>query len=275
MSNLSSSSVSSPKKIPAETPSVAIVTVLDRERLSPNYVGQIVKNREDYAVRHGYTNFFANTSDYESLLNGAPRSWASVAAVRHAMTAHPHSTYFFHLSPHALIMNPSISLETHVLNSKRLESLIRKDIPVVPDTIIKTFSHVKGDDVDLVIAQDREDLSTGSFILKRGDFARFFLDLWFDPLYRSYAFVKAETHALDHIVQWHPTILAKLAIVPQRILNAYPKDSPAAGINGTYEEGDFLIRFLGCDDGDMQLCEEMAPYYSTWTKKISAGSRTG
>lgn len=93
-------------------------------------------------------------------------------------------------------MNPSISLETHVLNSKRLESLIRKDIPVVPDTIIKTFSHVRGDDVDLVLAQDREDLSTGSFILKRGDFARFFLDLWFDPLYRSYAFVKAETHAL-------------------------------------------------------------------------------
>lgn len=58
MSNLSSSSVSSPKKIPAETPSVAIVTVLDRERLSPNYVGQIVKNREDYAVRHGTVDSF-------------------------------------------------------------------------------------------------------------------------------------------------------------------------------------------------------------------------
>jgi hypothetical protein len=35
-----------------------------------------------------------------------------------------------------------------------------------------------------------------SFILKNGEFARFFLDVWFDPLYRNYNFAKAETHGL-------------------------------------------------------------------------------
>ena len=78
-----------------------------------------------------------------------------------------------------------------------------KDVPVVSDTIIKTLSHVKGEDIDLIITQDKEDLSPGSFVIKRGDFARFFLDLWFDPLYRSYSFIKAETHVLVRTRCWH------------------------------------------------------------------------
>lgn len=41
----------------------------------------------------------------------------------------------------------------------------------------------------------------------------------------SYNFQKAEAHALEHIVQWHGTILAKLALVPQRILNSYTRDT--------------------------------------------------
>lgn len=72
-----------------------------------------------------------------------------------------------------------------------------KDVPVVPpDSIIKTPSQLKEKDVDLVLTQDSEDLSAGSFVLRNGDFARFFLDVWFEPLYRSYNFVKAEVHGL-------------------------------------------------------------------------------
>ena len=79
----------------------------------------------------------------------------------------------------------------------------------------------------------------------------------------------------DHIVQWHPTVLAKLGVIPQRILNAYPKGTSAAGTNGTYEEGDFLIRFLDCDDGEALSCEkQMAPYYRRWDQKYNADSRS-
>lgn len=94
-------------------------------------------------------------------------------------------------------MNPSKSLKSHLLDKARLESLMLKDLPVVPpDSIIRTFSHLKANDVDLIMTQDGEDISPGSFVLRQGDFARFFLDLWFDPLYRSYMFAKAETHGL-------------------------------------------------------------------------------
>ncbi|KAI5304865.1 hypothetical protein KEM56_005791 [Ascosphaera pollenicola] len=144
-----------------------------------------------------------------------------------------------------------------------------KDQPVVPpDSVIRTFSHLSAKDVDLVLTQDKENLCPGSFFIRNTEWAKFFLDAWFDPLYRSYNFAKAETHALDHIVQWHPTMLAKLALVPQRIINAYAGQAPTPGPDGLYREGDLVIRFLGCDQiGANRNCEaEMMPYYTNWVK---------
>ncbi|KAK5801258.1 hypothetical protein VI817_003470 [Penicillium citrinum] len=263
-------SSSSSAVAPAGTTGVVIVTVLDRKSLSEGFIKKIVTNREDYAKRHGYTNFFASSSDYEEAVGDAPRSWGIIPAVRHAISKHPRSKYFFYLSAHALIMNPTQSLKSHLLDRGKLESVMMKDAPIVPpDSIIKTFAHLKEKDVDLIITQDSEDLSPGSFILRNGDFARFFLDLWFDPLYRSYNFAKAETHGLDHIIQWHPTVLARTALVPQRFLNAYSKDSPSASADGTYKDGDLVLRFPGCEakGGD---CEEMDPYYMLWQKKVKS-----
>lgn len=75
--------------------------------------------------------------------------------------------------------------------------MLLKERPVVPpDSVIKTFGNLKGDRIDLVLTQDGEGLCQGSLILKRGEWAKFFLDTWFDPLYRSYNFQKAEGHAL-------------------------------------------------------------------------------
>ena len=145
----------------------------------------------------GYTNFFTSVSEYDEAVGNSPKSWALVPAVRHAMATHPNAAYFFHLSPHALIMNPTKSLKSHLLDRSRIESLMLKDLPVVPpDSIIKTFSHLKEKDIDFIVTQDGEDLNPSSFVLKNGDFARYLLDLWFDPLFRSYNFAKAEVHGL-------------------------------------------------------------------------------
>lgn len=168
------------------------------------------------------------------------------------------------------------------MNPKQLEDIMLKEQSVVPpDSVIKTFSHLKGDQIDLVLTQDREGLSQSSFIIRKGEWAKFFLDTWFDPLYRSYNFQKADTHALvspitlsekhrlifiqqEHIVQWHPTILSKLAIIPQRIMNAYSAEgrTDAAGV---YKDGDFVIRFEGCESGGDRNCEKEAePFSQQW-----------
>jgi mannan polymerase II complex MNN11 subunit len=106
----------------------------------------------------------------------------------------------WYLDQNSLIMNPDLTIEGHIMNAKRLESLMIKDQSIVPpDSVIKTFGHLKGNHVDLVLTQDNEGLAQGSFIVRRGDWGKFFLDTWFDPLYRSYNFQKADTHALVSI----------------------------------------------------------------------------
>ncbi|KAJ5949251.1 hypothetical protein N7454_000835 [Penicillium verhagenii] len=264
----SSSSIAAP----AGSAGVVIVTLLDRKQFSESYINKIITNREDYAKRHGYVNFFATVSEYDDAIGDQPRSWALVPAVRHAMATYPHAAYFFHLNMHSLIMNPTKSLKSHLLDKSKLEATMLKDVPIVPpDSIIRTFPHLKEKDIDFITTQDSEDISPSSFVLKNGDFARFFLDLWFDPLFRSYDFAKAETHGLDHIMQWHPTVLARTALVPQRVLNAYSKDSSGAGPDGTYADGDFIIRFPGCEKVKAKECAEMESYYMQWQKKIKSG----
>ncbi|KAL8993630.1 MAG: hypothetical protein Q9169_006205 [Polycauliona sp. 2 TL-2023] len=247
---------SSGENIPAGTPEVVIVTMIDEEGMSEGYIEKVKENRRDYAERHGYTTFFPSISSYPSI-NDSPRSWSLVPALRHALTLHPHTPFFFYLSPHSLIMRPSLSLRAHILAPKRLESIMLRDKPVVPpDSVIKTFANLKGDRIDLMLTQDGEGLCPGSFILRNGEWAQFFLDTWFDPLYRSYNFQKAEGHALEHIIQWHPTILTKLALLPQNLLNSYNTDIPSrGGAAAIYKDGDFIVRLVGCDTDPNRNCE--------------------
>lgn len=56
-------------------------------------------------------------------------------------------------------------------------------------------------------------------------------------------------------------MLAKLALVPQRLLNSYTS-GPS---EGTYNEGDFVANFHGCQRDDARSCEdEMQPLLSRW-----------
>jgi mannan polymerase II complex MNN11 subunit len=106
----------------------------------------------------------------------------------------------WYLDQNSLIMNPELTVEGHIMNPKRLEGLMIRDQSIVPpDSVIKTFGHLKGNQVDFVLTQDKDGLAQGSFIIRRGEWSKFFLDTWFDPLYRSYNFQKADTHALVSI----------------------------------------------------------------------------
>ena len=56
---------------------------------------------------------------------------------------------------------------------------------------------------------------------------------------------------------WHPTILSKLALVPQQIMNSY-----SVGTKGvtTFKEGDFVVNLYGCG-GLNRGCHEEANKY--------------
>jgi mannan polymerase II complex MNN11 subunit len=228
----------------------------------------------------GYTNFYANVSTYKSLFEPAPKSWALIPALRHALTLHPQATHLFSLTPRAFITNFTLSLTEQILNRERLESLMIRDIPVVPpDSVIHTFSHLTPSQTNLILTQDVDNLAHTSLLLRNDEWSHYLLDAWFDPLYRSYNFQKAELHALEHIVQWHPTILAKLVLVPQRTMNSYniriesTENPDAAKDEGLYQDGDFLVVLKGCADTEERDCEkEMQPYWDTWSSRIKPTS---
>jgi len=204
-----------PSKAPYGQPGVVVVTTIN-PGADPDFVEKIKANRIEYATKHGkvnqltfwtlltitigYATFFPNTTQYP--LVGSPKSWARVPAMRHALHLWPQTPYFFHIDDRTLIMNTDIKIEDHIMNKKKLESMMLVDIPIIPpDSVIKTFAGLKAEKIDLVICQDKDGLMPNAFILRRGEWANFFLDVWYDPLYRSYNFQKAERHALEHIVQ--------------------------------------------------------------------------
>ncbi|KAF2741761.1 glycosyltransferase family 34 protein [Sporormia fimetaria CBS 119925] len=245
-------------------PDVVIVTVLD-PKADAGWIEKIKKNREDYAKRHGYLTFFPENDRYD--LKNSPSSWAKVPAMRHAMTLNPSSAFFWYLESTTLIMEPSLPLTSHVLASSTLEKSMIVNQPVVPpDSVIKTFGNLKGDRIDLIITQDKDGLALSSFVVRNGEWAKYFLDAWFDPIYRSYNFQKADTHALEHIVQWHGTILAKLALVPQNQINAYVT-GPANQENGQYRDGDLVANFPGCDKEKRNCADEMKPFFDIADRK--------
>lgn len=66
-------------------------------------------------------------------------------------------------------------------------------------------------------------------------------------------------------MQWHPTILSKIALVPQRTMASYTRNNLGAG----YEDGDFIAMFAGCTPNGEYNCEDTArPYFKKWQDAV-------
>lgn len=73
------------------------------------------------------------------------------------------------------------------------------------------------------------------------------------------------TKIQEHIVQWHPTVLSKLALVPQRTFAAYSK----AELGDSYQKGDFVVLFPDCKPTGPQSCEtESKRYLADWRSAL-------
>jgi len=64
----------------------------------------------------------------------------------------------------------------------------------------------------------------------------------------------------EHIVQWHPTILVKLALIPQKAINSYPT---LPGQEGSYTEGDFVVHFQGCEAPERSCEREFERFWES------------
>ena len=66
---------------------------------------------------------------------------------------------------------------------------------------------------------------------------------------------------LNPLFRWHGTILAKLALIPQRTFNSYTHNPLGTDIASMYSEGDFVANFVGCDRDKRSCADEMQPFF--------------
>jgi len=103
------------------------------------------------------------------------------------MTTYPTGRYFWYLEQNAIIMNPSLSIEDHIMDPARLSKLALRNQAVVPSSgIIKTFRNVNTKTVGLVMSMDDAGIAPSSMVIRNGPFAKYLLDAWYDPLIRNY-----------------------------------------------------------------------------------------
>lgn len=70
-------------------------------------------------------------------------------------------------------------------------------------------------------------------------------------------------------MQWHPTILARLALVDQRTINSYSK----GGKGAEYHPGDLVVRFSDCSPSNRQGCQADAQLYvEQWRAALKKSS---
>ncbi|KAK9473739.1 galactosyl transferase GMA12/MNN10 family-domain-containing protein [Dipodascopsis tothii] len=235
-----------------------MVLPLDRTIYKDDHLAKVIENRKEYADAHGFGLFVQDIQEHSKKLAGSPKSWAKILVMRDAMAKYPGADVFWYLDQTALIMNPNIDLVSDIVEPKKLNGLMLRDVPVVPpDSVIRTYRHVPADRMRFIISQDHEGFQPTSFVLRNGLYANYVLDAWFDKLYRSYSFAKDDRSALEHLAQWHPTALSKMAVVPQRTFAAYPSGVPDA----QYADGDFVISFVGCDSPERSCVREFDRYW--------------
>ena len=68
-------------------------------------------------------------------------------------------------------------------------------------------------------------------------------------------------------MQWHPTILSRMAIVDQRVLNSYAKGTKEE----EYKDGDLVIRFPDCAAAGERACETQSlAFAQAWRRVFAA-----
>lgn len=176
---------------------------------------------------------------------------------------------FWWLDLNSFIMEPHISLHSHVLD--HLEATTYRDINLFNplnithppnETYLDPLSlspvgDGKPSSINLIVPQDCSGFSLGSFIVRRSKWTDRLLDIWWDPvLYeqRHIEWEHKEQDVLEHLYTTQPWVRPHVAFVQNRLINAFPPG--ACGDEGNdprfhYQKSDrdFLVNMAGCEWG--------------------------
>jgi len=153
-----------------------------------------VQNKKDYAARHGYTLEIRDSKSLKRYAHEWRESWEKVDVVRQSMRKYPKAEWFWYLDLHTFIMEPEVSLESHIFN--RLAKVTYRDInvynplniphpltqPWLDETAKQKNGDGKTDSIKLIVPQDCGGFNLGSFFARRSEFTDRLMDVWWDPV---------------------------------------------------------------------------------------------
>ncbi|KIX01482.1 uncharacterized protein Z518_09208 [Rhinocladiella mackenziei CBS 650.93] len=240
-----------------------------------------VKNKKRYAERWGYQLEIGDMSTKKRYAHEWRESWEKVDLVRNAMARYPKAEWFWWLDLNTFIMEPSISLQSHIFNN--LATVVYRDINVYnplnithpPETefLDPVSRSPTGDNltssIDIIIPQDCSGFNLGSFFVRRSAFTDRLLDMWWDPVLYEQKHMEwehKEQDALEHLYAAQPYVRAHFGFIPQRKINSFPPGACPVPLkegqpiqNGKplvdprfhyhEEERDFMVNMAGCEWG--------------------------
>lgn len=257
---------------PANSPKIVVVSNFNYEKYSLQSLVNLIQNRVDYAINYNYgvyvrwtQEFVPEMNDFEFYSNKEKSKWARLFCLRAAMFAFPHAEYFWYLDEDALIMNKDVDILSYLLTPSALQSVLLKNQPLIPPTgIIRTYSDVNSENVKLILTQSKQKIETGSFLMKNDPIAKGMLDIWLDKLFKVYNnFPFGPDSAITHILQWHPYMLSKSALVPARMIssvhNPLVSEEQREVDTLSYFNGDLVAQWIECNSVDS--CESILASY--------------
>lgn len=234
------------------SPTFVLVTSLDQEEHTQEYIAKILQNRKEYAKAYNYGVYARYVQDFEDHYQVArhhSKSWGKIALCRAAMAAFPNAEYFWFLDSNAIIMNPQVDIYEHVVSSERLDKFIQHGTAVLRKNKagdedlnpVVTSKTITAQDAKLIFVQDEVGLSARSFVFKNDPLSLTFLEYWDSNQFKTYSgFDREESSALNHLAQWHPTILNKMVIIPPKTIASMSASNMAELL---YTDGDFVCTF--------------------------------
>lgn len=247
-----------------DAPKVVVVTLIDFENYDMETVIRIVQNRVDYAQKHQYGVYVRWIQEFLPVLENQnldqSYDFIKPLMIRAAMHAFPTAKYIHFVDQDALLMNLDLSLQKYLLDPKILDLALLRNVPVVANSNIKTYNHFELNSAKIIIPHDTDgNIDTYSFVVANDFHGQALVDYLNDPLLRNFPWeTKGDKfgYAIGHLLQWHPTLLGKTAIVIPKVLASQHDaslDSEDEAGNGAssgdayhYNEGDLAASFKGC-----------------------------
>ncbi|KAK2802366.1 hypothetical protein FQN50_007363 [Emmonsiellopsis sp. PD_5] len=255
-----------------------------------------LRNKRAYVKRWGYDLEIVNMVTKKRYAHEWRESWEKVDAIRKAMRTYPKAEWFWWLDLNTYIMEPTYSLQSHLLND--LNANTYRDInvynplnithpptdPFLDPVSLSPSGDNKTSSINMILAQDCAGFNLGSFIVRRSAWTERLLDIWWDPvLYeqKHMAWEHKEQDSLEHLYTTHPWIRSHVAFVPQRHLNSFPPGACGDGtdrrIHYQWKDRDFVVNMAGCEWGrdcwgEMYFYRQLGYWLNrTWWERFKEG----